>query len=98
MSKEIDDAKTVKVIKDWRTSKKSVRKFSSDPDNPNSATIRQIPQTRVVEQEGIRFRQKRWLVRFQGATYSNLSLDEADEIAWSIQNNVNENPFEEEEE
>lgn len=73
-------------MSNWRISKKGTRKYKSDPDNPLSSTIKLIPEYRTVIVQECAVRQKRWLVRHKGASYQVDTIDEANEIAWYIQN------------
>ena len=84
-------------MSDWKPSKKGTRSYKSDPANPLSSTIKLIPLYRTVIQENLKFRQKRWLVRHSGSSYQVDTLDEANEIAWHIQNPHVEYDTEEEE-
>jgi len=84
-------------MSNWRISKKGIRKYKSDPANPLSSTIKLIPEYRTVMVQECAVRQKRWLVRHSGSSYQVDTLDEANEIAWHIQNPHVEYDMEEEE-
>lgn len=84
------------VLRNWKTMKNSIRRYHKEVGNQNSPSIRMIPQTRIVEVEGIRITQKRWLVRHMGATSTFEGADalaQANETAYNIQNDIHERAF-----
>ena len=76
----------------WKVSRKGIEKYPSRPEQKHSPTITLTPEFRTVEIQGTPVREKRWRVRFSGQTYAVDYKHEAEEIAWKIQNNINEGP------